>query len=338
MKYVFTTAFIMVFMLSSFAQVNVGEFAERFMRDEPKERILIQTNQQLYKQGDSICVRCHLVDEMTHMPSTSPSYPKDRSKFVYLELHNCQSDTLVHRYKLKADSMGVFSNAIAIPDSITEGYYMLVAYTRWMMNFNERDFGYKEIYVVGNQKETAVNTPSPQQELSVQVYPEGGGLLPQHLQNITYMITDSQHYPQAAEIRLVNSERDSIIVCSHTEYEGIGQISFIPEYGSHYYIEAHTANGTYGRQKICEPKTAGAQLQVKRRKTLIAVDIIKYNYEADKLRLLACNNGIFSSIAISGSSVVLSNESFQKGKVTFILIDTSNHSVLSTRTIYVSGQ
>ncbi len=327
----------MAFMLSSFAQVNIGEYAERFARDEQRERILIQTNQQLYRQGDSIWVRCHLVDEMTHAPSTSPSYPKDRSKFVYLEFHNCLSETLVHRYKLKADSMGVFSNAIAIPDSMAEGYYMLVAYTRWMMNFSEQDFGYKEIYVVGN-KATAMQTPSQQQELSVQVYPEGGGLLPQHLQNITYMITDSQHYPQAAEIRLVNSERDSIIVCSHTEYEGIGQISFIPEDGLHYYIEAYTANGAYGRQDLCVSKTAGAQLQIKRRRTLIAVDIIRYNLETDKLRLLACNNGIFSSIEISGSSVVLSSKSFQEGKVTFILIDTSNNSVLSTRTIYVSGQ
>ena len=37
----------------------------------------------------------------------------------------------------------------------------------------------------------------------------------------------------------------------------------------------------------------------------------------------------------SDKSIIISCETFKKGKVTFILVDSSNYSILSTRTIFV---
>lgn len=121
-----------------------------FINNEVIEKIQIQTNQLIYSKGEKIWIRCNLIDGVSNIPSTSAAFPKDRSRFIYVELHDCQADTLMHRYKIKADSLGVFANVIELPNNIDEGYYMLVAYTQRMMNFSERGFAYKEIYVTGS--------------------------------------------------------------------------------------------------------------------------------------------------------------------------------------------
>lgn len=189
MRNILLLVFLTVFLLQSQAQDNEGN-AVNSINSEIIEKIQIQTNQRIYSKGESIWIRCNLIDGVNNIPSTSAAFPKDRSKFIYVELHNCQSDTLMCRYKIKSDSLGVFSNVINIPIDIEEGYYMLVAYTQRMMNFSERDFAYKEIYVTDSGN-TQFTSHSSDKELSVNVYPEGGGLLPQHQQNITFTITDS---------------------------------------------------------------------------------------------------------------------------------------------------
>ena len=315
-------------------QATTDESDTKYGMDEQREKIIIQANQQLYHRGDSIWFRCDLIDKASHRPSTSHEYPGTRSRYIYVELHDCQADTLMHRYKIKADSLGVFANAIPIPHDMAEGYYMLVAYTRWMMNFSENDYAYKEVYVMGNETVTA--TPSAEdKELSVRVYPEGGVLIPQHMQNIAYTITDAHHCPQEAEVRLINAGNDSIVAYSHTEYNGLGQLYFLPEDGQHYYLEAYTISGAYGRHNICEATADGATLQIRRRKSLVSVDIVSHNRDTDKLQLYLCHNGTIAAIKTSNSSVILSCDTFKKGKVTFVLVDSTDYSILSTRTIFV---
>lgn len=338
MKIIFIFVLLAMFLQPSLAHSvsDEGQTAG-YISNEVIEKIQIQTSQIIYSKGENIWIRCNLIDGVSNIPSTSAAFPKDRSKFIYVELYDCQADTLIHRYKIKADSLGVFSNVIEIPNNIEEGYYMLVAYTQRMMNFSERDFAYKEIYVAGSGN-TQFTSHSSDKELSINVYPEGGGLLPKHLQNITYTITDSQHYPREAEVRLINVESDSIITQSHTEFNGLGQIYFVPEESMHYYLEAYTTNGAYGRKSIREVKAEGALLQIKRRKNLISIDIITHNQNTDNLQLSAYNNGLIVPINVSGNNVVLSSNSFQKGKVTFILSSKTDNTILSTRTIYVSKQ
>lgn len=334
MRNILLLVFLTVFLLQSQAQDNEGN-AVNSINSEIIEKIQIQTNQRIYSKGESIWIRCNLIDGVSNIPSTSTAFPKDRSKFIYVELHNCKADTLICRYKIKSDSLGVFSNAIEVPNDVDEGYYMIVAYTQRMMNFGEKFFGYKEIYITGNGD---VNIPSHSldKELTVSVFPEGGGLLPQHLQIITFTITDSQHYPREAEVRLIKVEGDSIIAESHTEFNGLGQIYFVPEESMHYYLEAYTSYGAYGRKSIREVKAEGALLQIKRRKDLISIDVITHNQNTDNLQLSVYNNGLIIPINVSGNNVVLSSNSFQEGKVTFILSSKTDNTILSIRTIYVS--
>jgi hypothetical protein len=109
----------------------------------PQEHIYVHTDKPYYVPGDTVWFRAHLVDAVTHTPIT-------RSRYVYVELHDQQPDTLVQRIIVKCDSDGVFANAIILPHELKGGCYTLAAYTQWMRNFPAERFCYKQILVVGS--------------------------------------------------------------------------------------------------------------------------------------------------------------------------------------------
>ena len=114
-----------------------------YYRKVPQEQIYVHTDKPYYVPGDTVWFRTHLVDAVTHTPIS-------RSRYVYLELHDQQADTLVQRIIVKCDSDGVFANAITLPRHLHGGCYTLAAYTQWMRNFPAERFFYKPLWVVGN--------------------------------------------------------------------------------------------------------------------------------------------------------------------------------------------
>ncbi|MBR1548185.1 MAG: hypothetical protein IJ637_05610 [Prevotella sp.] len=109
----------------------------------PQEQIYLHTDRPYYVPGDTVWMRAHLVDAFTHKPV-------DRSRYVYIELHDSAADTLVQRIVVKCDSDGVFANAITLPRHLHGGSYTLAAYTQWMRNFPVERFCYQPLTVVGN--------------------------------------------------------------------------------------------------------------------------------------------------------------------------------------------
>ena len=114
-----------------------------YYRSVPQEHIYVHTDKPYYVPGDTVWFRAHLVDAVTHTPIS-------RSRYVYVELHDQQADTLVQRIIVKCDSDGVFANAITLPRQLHGGTYTLAAYTQWMRNFPVERFFYKPLWVVGN--------------------------------------------------------------------------------------------------------------------------------------------------------------------------------------------
>jgi hypothetical protein len=110
-----------------------------------QERICIQTDKPYYAPGDTVWLRAHLMEADTNIPFS-------RSHFVYVELYDQQSDTLMQRMMIRGDKDGVFANRILLPKSLKGGVYTLVAYTQWMRNFPAEQFCYQPLTVVGGQR------------------------------------------------------------------------------------------------------------------------------------------------------------------------------------------
>lgn len=110
-----------------------------------QERICIQTDKPYYAPGDTVWLRAHLMEADTNIPFS-------RSRFVYVELYDQQSDTRMQRLMIRGDKDGVFANRILLPKSLKGGVYTLVAYTQWMRNFPAEQFCYQPLTVVGGQR------------------------------------------------------------------------------------------------------------------------------------------------------------------------------------------
>lgn len=69
-----------------------------YYRRVPKEQIYIHTDKPYYVPGDTVWFRAHLVDAVTHTPIS-------RSRYIYVELLDNATDTLVQRIMVKCDSL-----------------------------------------------------------------------------------------------------------------------------------------------------------------------------------------------------------------------------------------
>ena len=113
--------------------------------DVSQERIYLQTDKPYYASGDTVWMRVHLMDAATNVPV-------HHSRFVYVELHDQQADTLMQRIMIRSDDDGVFANMLLLPKTLKGGVYTLVAYTQWMRNFPTERFCYQPLTVVGEQR------------------------------------------------------------------------------------------------------------------------------------------------------------------------------------------
>ena len=124
---------------------SLGEHNADTYQGLPQERIYLQTDKPYYAAGDTVWFRAHLLDAETNVPV-------NRSRFVYVELHDQQADTLMQRLMIRSDEDGVFANALMLPKDISGGVYTLVAYTQWMRNFGAEHFCYQPLTIAGGQR------------------------------------------------------------------------------------------------------------------------------------------------------------------------------------------
>jgi hypothetical protein len=135
----------------------------------PQEKIYVQTDRNTYLSGETIWFRAHLVDALLLKQANA-------SRYVYTELINSYSD-IVQRVKIRPDSAGCFHGHIRLEEELTEGWYTLRAYTRFMQNQGEDYFFRKAVYVSNPALEKTHSTPQQQnaeETFAVSFFPEGG--------------------------------------------------------------------------------------------------------------------------------------------------------------------
>ncbi|MBP5716945.1 MAG: hypothetical protein J6W69_07500, partial [Bacteroidales bacterium] len=165
----------------------------------------IQSDRDQYVAGDTVWLRVHLADAISLEPSCAPDYPTDRSNFLYVELHDNAADTLVERIMLKRDSLGVFANAMFLPYDLHSGTYTMVAYTRWMTNFDTELFGRREVRIFGATDAKSANKDTESNRLHLSLMPEGGQFIDGERQQLAYKVTDENGRGVDVEVRLSNA-------------------------------------------------------------------------------------------------------------------------------------
>ncbi|MDE6489957.1 MAG: hypothetical protein K2L49_02230, partial [Muribaculaceae bacterium] len=105
----------------------------------PQEKLHVVTDKGRYIAGDTVWMRAFVADAASHKPVTE-------SRYVYVELLNQFMGTASRVKILRRD--GVYSGYIPLDQDMTEGEYMLVAYTMFAESAGEEYFFKKKLPVI----------------------------------------------------------------------------------------------------------------------------------------------------------------------------------------------
>lgn len=117
---------------------QIAEKFQHWQQQGFQEKIYLHTDKFSYSVGETLWFRAYRVDAMFHSP-------KFYSGLIYVDLYN-RCDSLIHRMMLvRTDSC--FQGSLKLPATLTQGKYVLVAYSNWMQNFDPSFYFRKELFV-----------------------------------------------------------------------------------------------------------------------------------------------------------------------------------------------
>lgn len=304
-------------------------------REVTTETIRLHTDKDCYAIGDTVRFTAELIDGETCMTSTDRDYPTGRSNFMYVELHDAQADTLVARYMVKKDSAGNFANAFVMPLRLNSGHYTMVAYTRYMTNFSDDFFAFRDIYVQGVKNSNYTAAHKAKLPLSVVVRPEGGVLLRGHMQCVVYSVRDADGTSTEAEACITNTANDSVIVKGKTEVDGMGRLYFVPESGTNYRLTARTADNVATEAYLPEVKEKGATVKINRRKNFLYIEPLLAGCTTDDIELLISSGNSRRVVTFGDSGyAMLDTTQLPKGLIKLQIRNKATHETMAERIFY----
>ncbi|QLG45188.1 TonB-dependent receptor plug domain-containing protein [Costertonia aggregata] len=244
------------------------------------EKTYIQTDKDLYSNGETIWYKTYLVDGVSHGTT-------DKSNVVYVELLS-SSDSVVVRQKLFAQDIGA-AGSIQIPEDIEQDSYTLRAYTKYMLNEDRPFLHSKKIPVWLQRTETGLATESDgqvqgqetakaeQERPIIGFFPEGGDLVSGIYGKLGVKVTDTKGNGIALQGKIID-QNDNLVSPFKSHDHGLGQVSFVPETKKTYYASIQV-NGKEERYTLPEVLERGYAMSIRNTGEHVTVKLSSNNME-----------------------------------------------------------
>ena len=115
---------------------DIRQALEESSVSQVQEKVYIHTDNTCYFVGDTLWYKAYVV-------RADDLQPTDMSRILYVELLS-PDGLLVERQQIIVAPDNYTCGQFALRDSLYSGYYELRAYTRWMLNFNQREHRFSE--------------------------------------------------------------------------------------------------------------------------------------------------------------------------------------------------
>ena len=298
------------------------------------EQSFIVTDKSLYKAGESVWLRVFLLRGASQKLSRL-------SKNLFLDLVN-EDDSVLSTLLLDIKT-GVLSAKLNLAQSIPSGFYWIRAYTRYMADVEKNKIAIRPIYIVNsaaindNGSRLARKSSYNADNLSMQLFPEGGSLMTGANCTVAFRIVDGKKDPVAISGSIMD-DRDSPVIPFSSDNYGLGKFEFFPTRGRQYKAQ-FMWNGktmTYplppynffaGQLSIITDNSGNRKIRVLLEDSVYRKDIKTY------LVGVAKDSLCFASIGTDMYEVPIPAERFPAGVTTFYLFDDNLH-LLSERSIY----
>lgn len=200
---------------------------ERYISEQPQEKVYLQTDRQTYAAGETIWLKAYLTVGPFHIPSSL-------SSTIYVELIGSEGE-LIQQQKLFTPD-GFASGQLELSDSIRSGNYLLRAYTNWMRNSGEEYFFHRPLKIwnskVISEPATTLETEVSTEKLDLQFFPEGGNLVEGILSKVAFKAIGEDGRGKAVKGKIL--EGDAVITEFESNSLGMGVFPLLPEKGKTY--------------------------------------------------------------------------------------------------------
>ncbi len=323
------------------ANENADSLAGRFIKDlrtDTREKLFVQTNKWFYVAGEELWFKAWIVNAL------SQKY-YSHSKTLFADLVD-ENDTAVAQLLFNVPSQQT-EGYIALPASLSEGYYWLRVYTSNMVKHDKNAIFVTPLYVVNNRfpsKLTAepssnksIGNGSEQPQLDL--FPEGGAMISGTNAVVGLHSTDKSGRPMAVDGYITDSW-DSIVTTFRTNSKGLGSCSFYI-FKSRKYV----AHAKWNNQVLSWPLPAinqyASQLSIKEQDannikvTVSLGDSLYRKGRTSYLLGISRDSLCFASVGNDMYEVNISKKNFPEGKASLILFNEKQE-VVSERSVYIS--
>jgi hypothetical protein len=326
------TVFSMTFSFSQSQMDRLIQSIEDYHKAYPYEKVYLHTDKPHYFLNDTIWIKAYAIIETgKDEPEKTPSVP------LYVELIQERVVPYVSRIIMKLEN-GMGQGDIVLPRGLRPGVYTLRAYTEWMKNFGDEAFFEKNIWVgeLGDAWEFINQNP----KLNLSFFPESGYLVEGIESKIGFKATNASGKGTDVMGYVLNSKMDTVHRFE-SEYLGMGAFNFSPKPNESYEIRAKSAEQGWTKFSFSEIQKSGYVLKIDPLfdDAKAKVSIIKHgNAKPKSLHLIGQSKGkvIFRKDLDADeleTSLILDQEDFFPGLVTFTLMDEETH-LLAERLVY----
>ena len=209
----------------------------KFTSEDPgfREKVFLHIDRKLYLSGETIRFKGYCIHHTFNLPV-------ELSKVLYVEvMTNQNQQILAGKVNLTG---GKGHGYLYIPRSIQTGIYYLIAYTRWMTNFDPENYFAEKIFIVNPflPLETIPDSSKVTEDYFIHLFAEGNTLRNGQKNEIAFRATDQRGNDVSLKGWVVHASGDTM-TSFHTWQYGFGLISFTPQSDNSYKIITISTNG-----------------------------------------------------------------------------------------------
>jgi hypothetical protein len=286
-----------------------------------RETVYVHLNSQVLVSGESIYLSAYCRSQLTGKSS-------DLSKILYVEIIGLNGPIYQDKLLLKN---GRGNGEFFVSSLVPSGKYYLIAYTRWMKNFNEY---FKAPIEIINPFEVIEGDTTQGKELSVDFYIQNNRPVTGLRNTIGFKINSHSRETPSFKVKVVSSSGETVTSCNHDKY-GLGVFSINPLEGESYNMILEDEVGKIEFFGIPDATKEGISIDIDTRLNRLDVEL-KSNGPTDEICKLIVYDGfnqvINQPVALnSRTSLALENIS---GDLLNVEVSNSENRLIGSKRFY----
>lgn len=235
----------------------------KFRNEFPQQKVYVQLDKTIYSAGENIWFKAYLLDAANEIPDTL-------STNLYVELVNAKNIRVqTHMLRL---ANGVAFGDFILSDTVTEGNYLIKAYTGWMNNFDPDLIFKKNIYIRNPEDQNIISSADIRfnkkfnrkrkkltDQKEIQFLPEGGEMVYDLISRVAFKAVNGSG--KGIDIEgMLKDNKGKVVANLHSTHLGMGSFVFKPESGRTYEAWVKFAGSEEVKVKFPQPLDHGITL------------------------------------------------------------------------------